>query len=240
MKKPVTICVICVFLIAGLSACLYYLSTHDLFKPDETVTLTKSAETVATPETTDTYDSKSSDLSEVSDDAEDVGKQLDAIGDIDARAKDGKISITIPKDLMGNVTQKQIDEAVAQDDGFISGTVNADGSVTYVMTKEKYIESVKTMQKGIEESLQETINSPECPHIISISHNEDYSKYTVMCSSDDLTLNESMLALQLYIYSGMYYQFLINPPDNVYLTYINSNTGKTIYESNAKELSEQK
>lgn len=42
MKKPVTICVISVLLIGGLSACLYYLSTHDLFKPNETVTTTEA------------------------------------------------------------------------------------------------------------------------------------------------------------------------------------------------------
>ncbi|MBR5425332.1 MAG: hypothetical protein IK106_02315 [Clostridiales bacterium] len=36
MKKPITICIICVFLIGCVLACFYYLNTHDLFKATET------------------------------------------------------------------------------------------------------------------------------------------------------------------------------------------------------------
>jgi hypothetical protein len=236
MKKPITICVICVLLIGGCLACFYYLSTHDLFKPKETVTLTNSNEVVATPSTTaETV----SDMSEFSEEVDEVQKDLEAIGDIDAEVVDGNVSLSFPKDFVGEITQAQVDESVAKDDGFISGKVNPDGSVTYVMTKEKYIELMKGIQEGIEKSIQETLNNPDYPHIISISHDDHYSEYTITCSSEDLTLGESILALQLYIYSGAYYQFLVNPPDSVSLKYVNSQTGKVFYESNSKDLAKQ-
>ena len=46
----------------------------------------------------------------------------------------GTVEITIPSDYIGeDVTQDELDAAVERTDGFKSATLNADGSVTYVL-----------------------------------------------------------------------------------------------------------
>ena len=238
MRKNTGLIVFCIFLIIGCLAGFGYLATHDIFKTKETVMLTKSSETTLPPSES-SKEETSAEVEQSTSETKDANEQLKAMGQIEAEMVDNTVEITFPAELMGDITQQQLDEAVAKDEGFISGTINEDGSVTYVMTGEKYLEAMNSMQQGIDESLQKTLDDPNCPHITSISHNETYSEYTVMCSSDDLNLTESMLALQLYMTSGMYFRFLPEHPDNVYVTYINETTGKTIYQSNAQELKQR-
>jgi len=166
--------------------------------------LTKSSESTLAPSESSKEES-SSDAEQSSSETKDANEQLKAMGQIEAEVVNNTVEITLPAELVSDITQQQLDEAVEKEEGFISGTINEDGSVTYVMTGEKYLEAVKSMQQSIEDSLQKTLDDPNCPHIKSISHSEDYSEYTVMCSSDDLNMSESMLALQLYMTSGMYF-----------------------------------
>lgn len=237
MKKYIGLYIVCGLLIVGCLAGFFYLSTHDIFKAKETVTLTKSSEQpVVTSEPTDT---SASAASEESSEEVDSGEAISAIGDIEAGVVENDITITLPSEIVGEITQEKLNEAVEKSDGLISGTLNADGSVSYVLTPEKYDEMIAEMHGSIEKTLQEILDSPDYPNIESISHNEDFTEYTITCSSEDLNLTESFLPLSLYVSSGMYFQFLIDKPDNVYITYVNSTTGKAFYESNAKELSEK-
>lgn len=237
MKKYIGLYIVCGLLIVGCLAGFFYLSTHDIFKAKETVTLTKSSEQpVVTSEPTDT---SASAASEESSEEVDSGEAISAIGDIEAGVVGDNIAILLPSDFVGEITQEKLDEIVDKDDGFISATLNADGSVSYVLTPEKCNEMRFEMQGSIEQTLQEILDSPDYPNIESISHNEDFTEYTITCSSEDLNLTESFLPLSLYVSSGMYFQFLIDKPDNVYITYVNSTTGKAFYESNAQELSEK-
>ncbi|MBR5973963.1 MAG: hypothetical protein IK020_02155 [Clostridiales bacterium] len=236
MKKYVGLYIVSALLIAGCLASFLYLTTHDVFKAKETVTLTKSSETVAAPAISDLETTVSVKDSA---DEDDTSKKIEAIGEIEAAEVGSEVAINLPAELFDEVTQEQIDEAIAKEDGFISGTVNADGSVTYVMTREKYDELILEMQATLEDTLQKILDDPECPNIVSISHNEAFSEYTVRCSSDDINLKEELLPLTFYMSSGMYFQFLVDKPDNVYITYINDATGEVIYDSNAKELAEK-
>lgn len=235
MKKYTGLSVVCILLIGGMLAGFYYLSTHDVFQTKKTVTITKSSETTGIPETSENNVS----LNETTSDGEDSSdnmKAIEAIGDIEAETNKDHVLITIPYDLVGDMTQEQVDAAIANEDGYLEGTLNEDGSVTYVMTAKKYGEVVQSMQDGIEESLQEIIDDPEIEHITAITHNEDFSEYTVLCNSNDLNLNESMVALQLYIFSGTYYKFLVDPPEIIYVKYINTETGEVFYDKNSTEL----
>ena len=237
MKKYIGLYIVCGLLIVGCLAGFFYLSTHDIFKAKETVTLTKSSEQpIVTSEPTDT---SAAAASEESSGEGDSGEALEAIGDIEAGVVGDNIAITLPSGIVGEITQEKLDEIVDKDDGFISATLNSDGSVSYVLTPEKCNEMRVEMQGSLEESLQEILDSSEYPNIESISHNEDFSKSTVTCTSEDLKLAESLLPMSLYMCSGIYFQFLVDKPDNVYITFINSSTGKVFYETNAQEFSEK-
>lgn len=62
------------------------------------------------------------------------GEELDVIGDIDVDSGLFNVTLTVPADFIGEVTQEQLDES-AKGNGYKSATLNDDGSVTYIMTK---------------------------------------------------------------------------------------------------------
>ena len=65
--------------------------------------------------------------------SDDGMKQLEAIGDVDVDKGLFNVTLTIPKDFVGETTQEKLDESV-KEKGYKSATLNSDGSVTYVMT----------------------------------------------------------------------------------------------------------
>lgn len=149
------------------------------------------------------------------------------------------VEITIPADIMKNVatTQEELD-AIANTNGYKSIKLNPDGSATYTLTKAQHREMMKGMRINIDNSIQETLSSNSFPSITNIEHNDDYTTFAVTTTSSEVQLDESMCAIQLYLYGGMYNAFNATPVDNIHVDYVNADSGETIASSDSSEIGE--
>lgn len=128
----------------------------------------------------------------------------------------GTVEITIPSDYVGeNATQEELDAKVAQTDGFKSATLNADGSVTYVMTEACHKKLMQELAQNIDAQLADMAGSSDYPNVISAEASSDYTSFTVTLSTDVVGLQDSLLTLAFYMYGGMYNAFNGTPVDNV-------------------------
>lgn len=161
--------------------------------------------------------------------------ELDTIGDIDVDSGLFNVTITVPADFIGEITQEQLDES-KKENGYKSATLNGDGSVTYVITKAQHQEMMDGIRQSIDESLAEMASSEDYPGIVKIEANSDYTKYTVTLNTEEVGIREGVAAMGLYIFSGMYHVFNGTDPGNINVQYVNETTGKIIDETNSDNL----
>ena len=148
------------------------------------------------------------------------------------------VELTIPAEYIGeDVTQASLDTSVSEGE-FNSATLNADGSVTYVMSKDQHKAMMDEMKVGIDTSIAEYIGSTDTPSITAIEVNDDYTDFRVTLSSDTLGLGESFSALAFMIYGAMYNIFNGTEVDNIAISYINQATGEVIHTTNSSDLGE--
>lgn len=160
---------------------------------------------------------------------------LDAIGDVDVDSGLFNVTLTVPADFIGEITQEQLDEST-KENGYKSATLNNDGSVTYVMTKAQHQDMMEGIRKSIDDSLSEMANSEEYPSIVKIEANSDYTKYTVTLNTEEVGIMEGLASMGLYIFSGTYHIFNGTEPGNINVQYVNEATGKVIDETNSENL----
>lgn len=87
------------------------------------------------------------------------------------------VEITLPADLLMGMTDEEIAQN-AEQEGYTDFTINPDGSVTYVIPKDIYEEGLEEMRRGIDETIQESIDAS--PLVFeSITHDEDMTQFDV-------------------------------------------------------------
>lgn len=149
--------------------------------------------------------------------------------------KDDNIELLIPSDFVDATTQEELDNIV-KEKGFISATLNPDGSATYVITKSKHKELMKEVTEEINSSLNELINSEECPNITDIKTNSDFTNFSITTISSELSLDETFSVMLFYTYGGMYNVFNGTPVDNVHIDFINADSGEIIDSFNSADM----
>lgn len=160
---------------------------------------------------------------------------MDTIGDIDVDSGLFDVTLTIPADFVGEVTQEQLDET-ARENGYKSVTLNDDGSVTYVVTKAQHEEMMNGIRQSIEESLSEIVGSEDYPSVVSVEANDDYTEYKIILNVEEVGISEGILAMGLYVFSGMYHVFNGTEAGNINIQYINETTGEVIQETNSNDM----
>ncbi|MCI9485044.1 MAG: hypothetical protein HFH27_11400 [Clostridiaceae bacterium] len=145
------------------------------------------------------------------------------------------VTITIPADFVGESTQEDLD-ALAEENGFKSVTLNEDGTATYVMGKSKHNELMQEISDEIDAGLEEMVGSEEFPSITAIEANGDYTQFRVTIESETLGLNESLSVMAFYLYGGMYHAFNGTQIENVNVQFINAATGEIVEETNSKDI----
>ena len=210
MKKIVSI-LLCLSIVGGIASC------------SKDTTITKSSdETTVAVSSNETQDTMSD-------------KEINAVGDVNVDEGLLTVSVTIPADLAGEgESQETVDKTVAEK-GYISGTYNSDGSVTYTMTKAKHKEVMKELSESLDKSLQEIVDSEEYPKIVAITHNENYTEFTIKYKGEEVDIGDSFTLLVYYYAGGFYGVFSGSRPDNVHVVFVNAETGKTIQEANSKD-----
>jgi hypothetical protein len=158
---------------------------------------------------------------------------LNAIGDVEVDSGIFNVTITIPADLVSeDTTQEALDET-AKEQGYKSATLNEDGTVTYVMTKAQHKKSMDEMRQSINESLSDLVESGDYPDIVSITANDDFTEFSVVVSTEEVGISESIMSLALYMYGGIYNIYNGTTADNIHVEYINKTTGNVIDELNS-------
>ena len=149
----------------------------------------------------------------------------------------GTVEITIPSDYIGeDVTQEKLDAKVEQADGFKSATLNADGSVTYIMTEACHKKLMQDMAQQLDSSLADMVGSEDYPNVTAIDSSDDYTKFTVTLSSDTVNLQESLMTLVFYMSGGLYHYFSTGEPvDNINVRFIDQ-SGNLLQEANSKDV----
>lgn len=137
------------------------------------------------------------------------------------------VRITLPADIVGEITQEQLDE---ESDNFHSATLNEDGSVTFVMSKKQHKELIQELADEINKVLAEMPGSEEYPDITKVEANDDFTVFTVTTKSTEISFSESIAALGFYMYGGIYGTFNDADPDNfdVRVDFINADSGEII------------
>lgn len=149
----------------------------------------------------------------------------------------GTVEITIPPDYIGeNATQEELDTKVEQADGFKSATLNADGSVTYVMTEACHKKLMQDMAQQLDSTLADMVGSEDYPNVTAIDASADYTKFTVTLSSDSVNLQESLMTLVFYMSGGLYHYFSTGEPvDNINVRFVDQ-SGNLLQEANSKDV----
>ena len=173
--------------------------------------------------------------SDTESDVDDSLSELEAIGDVDVDKGLFNVTITVPKDFIGDTTQEDIDKSV-KEKGYKSGTLNDDGSVTYVMNKEQHNELMKGIKESIDNSLAEMIGSENTPNITDVKANDDYTSFTVTTKSTELGLAESFSVMAFYTYGGMYAIFNGETVDNIHVDFVNADSGEVISSANSSDM----
>ena len=161
--------------------------------------------------------------------------ELEAIGDVDVDKGLFNVTLNVPKDFIGETTQEELDKT-AKEKGYKSATLNDDGSVTYVITKEQHKEMLEAVKKSIDESLAEMIGSEEYPNVTNVTANSDYTSFTITTKNAEPDFSESLAVISLYMFGGMYGVFSGERVDNVHVDFVNDASGDVISSSDSKNM----
>lgn len=164
-------------------------------------------------------------------------EELESLGDIDVDKNLFDVVITMPADLVGETTQKELDQQAAES-GVHSITLNEDGSATYVMSKEQHKKLLEDTRQSIQTSLDEMVGSEDYPNITSIVANDDFTSFTVTTTSTEVSFTEAFSVIGLYMYGGIYGIFRGETPDNIHVDFVNADTGEIIDSSDSQDMEE--
>ena len=143
------------------------------------------------------------------------------------------VEIEIPKNIAGDMTQEAAD-ALAEEKGFLSVTLNDDGSITYKMTKKWHNELLSEMKNELTD-FSDYIGTEGYENVTDISANDDLTEFVVSTRSKELNTDESFLSMYLFVEGGMYSVFSGNELENIKVIYVNPDTKEIIKEVNSKD-----
>lgn len=151
------------------------------------------------------------------------------------------VEVTMPASFFDGETPEEI-QADAKEAGFLSCTVNSDGSVTYKMTKGKRVEILREYKKTIDSIIQEYVSGGEnAPQSFkNITYNDKVTQFDVRVdrATYENSWFDSMYALGLYI-AGGYYQILDGVPNDqvdVKVNFIDDATGEFIESGSYQDM----
>lgn len=84
------------------------------------------------------------------------------------------VDVTLPEQLVGDLSNFDEKEYLAENEGIKSARVNDDGSLTLTMTKSKHKEMLEEVRKSIDESFGEFIEGDNTSYIKTIDYTENY------------------------------------------------------------------
>lgn len=160
-------------------------------------------------------------------------KELSALGDVEVENGILSVKITVPADIMGEITQEELDANAGET--YISAKLNDDGSVTYKMTKAQHKQMLDQIVENVKEGNKTLIDDDENYSISDITFNDNLTEFKVTIDGDTIGLGDSFAAVLFYMYGGMYGIFTGETPDNIKVEYVDSE-GNVLETANSSEM----
>lgn len=115
------------------------------------------------------------------------------------------VEVTLPPSFFEG---EDIDQAIAdaKAEGVKEATKNADGSVTYKMSKAKHKEMMEEIEVGLKEYMEELKTSEEYPSIKDVTAKKKYSEYTLVVNKEGYENGFEGFAILGFGMMGSYYQ----------------------------------
>ncbi|WP_313891682.1 hypothetical protein [Psychrobacillus sp.] len=128
------------------------------------------------------------------------------------------VELTLPASMFeGQDVDATISEA--KKDGVDEVIKNADGSLTYKMSKAKHKEMMEEMKASVLESIDEAKTSGDFASIKDVSYNKDFSEFTMVVEKAKFENSMDGFAALGFGLQGMYYQlFNGSNPDTYKVT----------------------
>lgn len=129
--------------------------------------------------------------------------------------KDGEVSVpTVGKD---EFVERTLDSIYVTDDthhfigteyaaanGFESAVLNDDGTITLVMTGERYNQLLTDVSEALQREVAQTPTYEDCQHIKGITHNGDYSEFTIRVVLQEFDASNDFVAEYLASGASLY------------------------------------
>lgn len=129
-----------------------------------------------------------------------------------------------------DMTQEKVDQAVS-DNGFISGVLNDDGSVTFSMSKSQHAEFLQSLKDSTEEMAAGFVDGDDrIESFTKITFNDDLSEFKVYVDSAVYTNFDPISSIAFY-FAGQYYQLFSGVPyddTEVVIEFIDKDTDEII------------
>ena len=118
-------------------------------------------------------------------------------------AQQSDADITIPSILIG--------DEIAQTQADVAATDNGDGTVTYSLKGGEIDRILYQIADNLSDSIQDILDNDDYyPNVTAITHDAEYTTFTISLSDGQMNLYESMLVMSFYtignryqIYSGV-------------------------------------
>ncbi|WP_370222322.1 hypothetical protein [Cytobacillus sp.] len=114
------------------------------------------------------------------------------------------VEVTLPAAMFEG---EDLDSSIAEaEKEGIKVTRNDDGSVTYEMSKGKHKEMMKEMETELQKTIEDTKNGEDYPSVKEVSHNKDYSEFTLEVEREAYENSVDGFAVFGLGLTGMFYQ----------------------------------
>ena len=143
-------------------------------------------------------------------------KELSAIGDVEVENGLLIVTITVPSELAGEISQEELEQN--KGDTYTSATLNEDGSVTYKMTKTQYKEMLNSISESLDKSFQKLVDDENCS-ISSVTHNDDYTVFDVIVEGTELSFTDAFTVYAFYMSGGLYGIFTGQEPEHIIVNF---------------------
>jgi hypothetical protein len=136
------------------------------------------------------------------------------------------VDITVPASFLSmggeEFTQAKVDEAVSSE-GYLSGKLNDDGSVSYSMTKIKHAEMINGVKSSFDESIEDSL--AEYPNVTAVTRNNDFTEIRIETTENDFSLGFLGLGLSFQAY---FFHILNGSEYKLDVVIVDSDTGEEL------------
>lgn len=158
-------------------------------------------------------------------------RDLEALGEIEVDRDVFLVDVTLPAEFAEGLTQEDLNNELTEN-GFRAATLNADGSVTYTMTKSLHDQILADLRESIQDSVNEVI-ADEPDTYTSVSFSRDVTNFTVAVNAKKFSGESPWLEFAIAFQAGIYSIFAGTSENDqtLTITYIDNVSGETLATS---------